>query len=88
MFSVDDLVLIWTGNSYEVGIIIRKYKRRGYRVYDVAVERGPVFVQIRADNKKANIFIDSQRTKAIIPKITTKLSPDTKKNIKIDFDEL
>lgn len=88
MYLVDDVVLIWTGFNYEVGIIVRKYKRRGYRVYDVAVERGSIYPQVRVDNKKSNIFIDSKRTTSIVPKIQTSLSSETKNSIKVDLTEL
>ena len=86
MFSINDVVLVWTGGSHEVGVILRKYKKRGYRVYDVALERGSVFVQIRVDNKKSNTYIDSKMSKSIAPKIDTKLSAESFKNVLSDIE--
>lgn len=78
MFSINDIVLLWTGAIYEVGVILRKYKKRGYRVYDVAVERGSVYIQIRADYTKSTVYIDSNRTKKFVPGIQTNMVADSK----------
>lgn len=74
MFSVGETVIIYNAGAYEVGRILKKYKKRGYRVYDVVLERGVTFVMLRIDNNRSSIYIDSKKTKALSNKIQTTIT--------------
>jgi len=54
-------VIVYNNNKYEIGIIIKKYRRNKTVKYDVVLERGVVLCGI-GTSKNKNCYIDIDKS--------------------------
>ncbi len=81
-FKINEKVIIKNNGKLEIAIIISKGVALKRRTYDVKTETGYIIPYVPVNDLKCKVYIDSEKTSKLVPKISTKLSPDSSGNIK------
>lgn len=81
-FKMNEKVIIFNNGKYEVAIICSKAIMQKRRTFNVKTETGFEIPYVPVDDTNCAVYIDSDRTKKFINKISTNLSENLKGNVK------